>query len=193
MPKQINNADAARELVEQFDLKGRVQLLLDETIVPVIIVGDLQSKAGGRRCGRNFASGAGGVGEFGFSGVIAAVGTRLRVESFTFSSGGSATQFFIRTLTSAELVVIGIATNRLFSFGDPDPGEVGSQVFNGTHTTATIGNPIGQVELPNDRTHFYPLDFTLFGGNTDVAGIAVFKNRSNSGLDNSVICTEFLD
>ena len=38
MPKQINTPTAGQALVEQFSLKGRYQPVLDETIVPVVLV-----------------------------------------------------------------------------------------------------------------------------------------------------------
>lgn len=194
MPKAINNADAARQLVSQFDLKGRVTLNLDETVVPIVIVGDLTAAAGGRRCGRNFDQGAGGAGQFSHSGVSAVPGVDLKVHGFMISNLGAAGRAYrINTFSAADFATIGVATNNLFAFDSPSDELLASEVWNGLDVSSTLGNPISRVVLLEDVSIFVPLDFTLFGSNlVNVAGIGVSMQNANEALTLSSICTEFV-
>jgi len=194
MPKQINNADAARLLVSQFDLKGKVALALDEMIVPVIIIGDLSASAGGRRCGRNFAQGAGGATLFGFSGVAAVEGVNLLVHQITIANlVTQESSYAIKRYSAADFATIVVARNNLFAFDSPDDSNVASNVWNGLHTASTLGDPIVRVNVLGFSTEVISLDFTLFGENlTDVAGLGVVHETLNTGLHLSTIATEFV-
>lgn len=197
MPKNINNAEAARALVEQFDLKGRVTLLMDEMVVPVVNIADLTAQpAGGVRCGRQFSSGAGGATEFSYTGVQAAPGTKLVCHGFELPRSSSGL-FRIHVLTAADVAAMtGSSLNNLFAFDrpGPDPAIIASQVINGTDTTNTLGSArsISIIRQPTNGTYFAHLDYTLYGDNlVDEAAIMVINQTINQSLEAAVFCTEF--
>ena len=191
MPKKVNNATASSDLVAQFDLKGRVDLLLDETVVPVVVLGDLSRSAGRRRCGRNFGIGASGAGLFGYSGVAAVEGVNLTVHSVIINCNAAQANYRINLFTPADFTTIGVLFNNLFAFDSPDPNVVASQVWNGVDVSSVLGDPLVRVGLLNLTTQTIPMDFTLFGDNLDVvAGLGVIRESANTELAVSYICSE---
>jgi hypothetical protein len=200
VPKQINNADAARELVQQYDLKGRVQLLLDETVVPVVVVGDVTEPIDeGVLCG--LGGGAASVAaEFGFAGAAGVPGVDLTVKELTISNKSGANRSYeIRAYTTADLAAMGVSLVPLRSFESraPSPGaiagpvQMGSSYFFGTHTLNSLGTLLLRAQILDQLTQRFPLDFLVASENlTQVAALGAIELATNSSCDVSVICRQ---
>lgn len=80
MPKQIQNANLTTALVNEYDLKGRVELELDQRVVPVVLTQDLTPNPNALGdLGMRRQSAAAVVGELAFTMIVPATGTRLEV------------------------------------------------------------------------------------------------------------------
>ncbi len=91
MPLDITGLAASSALTEAFDLTGKLPLKLDETVVPIINVGDLSDDIFGPRAGCQLTVAAGGAAnvsqtEISLPQTGQAQGAMIRVESVTLTT-----------------------------------------------------------------------------------------------------------
>ena len=166
MPKAINNAEAAQALTRAYALKGRVQLSLDEMLVPVTIVDDLSSEGSPvelRPCGADIVQ-PNVAGEFGYVGVRTQAGFALSCEFFdAFNTGAGDQQAMIVLLSAANIATIGVTAGSLVAKDLPkDSNAVGSQFFFGSDA-AELGVEMGEYVLGGEQTTRIPVGVTIYG------------------------------
>lgn len=109
MPKQINVPGPGRALVRMFSLKGRFQPVLDETIVPVVIVPNeapttKQLAAWGIELG---ASGAGNQNNFFFANPASSGKLVVLTHFWAINTGALTDHFHVQHEVAAALTTTG--------------------------------------------------------------------------------------
>ena len=194
MPKVINNADAAQALTRAYALKGRVNLALDEIVVPVSIVDDLSAEGTPielRPCGADIIQ-PNVAANFGYVGVRTQAGFALLCEFFdAFNTGSADQQSMIVLLSDANIATIGISAGSLVAKDLPkDSNVVGSQFFFGTHT-AEIGTELGEYVLAGERTTRIPVGVTIYGvDNPNRVAVALRGSAVNVIQHCVAVCVE---
>lgn len=166
MPKQINNADAAQALTRAYALKGRVNLQLDEMIVPVAIVDNLGAEGTPielRPCA-GFADGPQELLEFTYIGVQTQAPFELSVSEFiVFNETGTINSVILKSFSAANLTTIGLSAGSMIALDLPkDSTVVGSTVWFGTDTTE-VGSIIGRFRIPAQESIHIPVGGTIHG------------------------------
>jgi len=108
MTKQIQNADSAERLRNQYGLKGRVQVSLDELIVPTADVGDFAGKSPFERNSRiqggdTAVMVASGAARYGYVCITPGPGTLLVVEGIVLSYPTASHRVELRLMTPANV------------------------------------------------------------------------------------------
>ena len=194
MPKKINNADAAQALVTAYDLKGKVSLTLDETIVGVTIVDDLSPVnrlVELRPCGADIVQ-PNVAGEFGYIGVQTQAGFALLCEFFdAFNTGAGDQQAMIVLLSAANLTTIGISAGAMVAKDLPkDSNSVGSQFFIASDATE-VGVELGEYVLAGERTTRIPVGVTIYGvDNPNRRAVALRGSAVNIIQHAVAVCVE---
>ena len=197
--KDINVPGQAQALVAEYQLKGRVRLSLDETIVPVVIVSDVQDANPGQpeSPGGTVINPAATVGEFGFGGVRAAPGSILRVDSIIIDDeGGGGGTHHVKLVNAAEIAAVTVTTTNITSLGRPNhPSVPGLQSSNliGTDAAGIGGRVFLSIQVAGIVV---PLNFGsglfLYGDDDqDAAAIVVERRTANSLLIANFLVTEF--
>lgn len=166
MPKTINNADAAQALVRAYALKGRVDLRLDETIVPVAIVDNLGAEGTPlelRPCAGSISAPQVAL-DFPYVGVQTQAGFALSISEFIVANDTTVIlTVFLKAFSAANLATIGISAASLVALDLPkDVTVVGSQTWFGTHT-AEVGVLAGTFRVPANTSLHIPVGGTIYG------------------------------
>jgi len=194
VPKTINNADAAQALVRAYALKGRVNLQLDEMVVPVSIVDNLAAEGTPielRPCGANVNRTAVAA-EFAYVGVQTQDGLALSVGHFdVLNTGAGVGLVRIVLLSAANLTTIGITAGAMVAKDLPkDSNSVGSQFFTATDATS-IGVFLGIYALTPTSTTRIPIGVTIYGrDNPNRVAVALVNNSQNSAVQMVASCVE---
>jgi len=195
LPLQINKPDHAQALTNEFNLKGRVSLDLDETVVPVSIVSDVARSpvqipivSGGR------ALVAAVVAEFGFVGVTAAPNTRLQIDQFIIDDTTGASAFYqLIRLNAAELAgIANINSQGLLNLGFPVGDRVASQFISGTSGGFTNVVSEKRVTANGDSTWEFPAGIFLAADDGAERGAYIIQRSfANQIVSGAVLCREY--
>jgi len=204
MPKRIQNADLTTALVQEFDLKGRVELELDERVVPVIVTQDLTPNpltAGNVGMHRQTAVAV--VAEFAFTMVVPAQGTRIEVLQIASPSSG----FRVITLATAAqlatleaLVTLGAAFESVTRTRPDIPAAAGLPVLQSTLRSGTAVAQVGRELWTWDEGTLkgnvsdWPAPINLYGRPVaNPAALVVWHGTVNIALNVQAMVREFQD
>lgn len=175
-PLVIQGDDASQQLVDQFGVKGRVPIMLDEIVVPTTDIGDFAglSPYTRRRTGGDVLQPpAGGAAAYGGAYITPAPGSKLVVESVTLSNDTGVNlnvRFMLYTPANlAAVTLVGAATavprfnGRMRASGLIDSLAATDGIYH--HTTVALGALFGMVYSISgqDRTFFLPRGIVLDG------------------------------
>jgi len=180
MPKIIQNADISEQLAQLFGLKGRVSLNLDETVVPVTILGGAedpnpyraQTIVGGHR-----GQLALGAGVYGGESIRAGAGCVLSVYKISLVNlSANPCQYMIGRMTSTQTATpTENATNNVQAFNRQFyPGGVprGQSLLRDLQHNATVGTRLMTRYLAAGSSDDIPWPFGLHLFGNDPNGLA---------------------
>ena len=135
MPKQIQTVWPGQALVKLFGLKGRYQPVLDETIVPVTVVGQETLSSPAQARAQNIA---GGAGKNSFIRLTNPADSGLRMVIEGFNAQTASTQEFLISLAPFSLAGATTVTVEADWRTTGLPGAPAAIVVAGIQTTATM-------------------------------------------------------
>ena len=117
MPMQIQTAGAWRRLVEAFDLKGKAQLRLDETVVPVFVVNEEPTEIAADPVDATWTFFVSNTAASPTTALLLnnSVGSRILIDEVMYSTSLTATVVMILTATAAVNPVAGGAADKTWN------------------------------------------------------------------------------
>jgi hypothetical protein len=205
MPRSIQNPEAARALQQQFSLRGRIGIALDEVAVPVQDLGDFAGRNpfAPRRLGMDGQQSPAVIGRFSAYFVTAALNTELVVESLLVSHpNAAATTLSLILLRPIDVAAINVsATGRIARTNGrivPSTGfieQIAATASLADAAAAAIGAQVGQVRLPDatQATPFVeiPMPRGVILSGADGLSFGVVNTSVNQTFLASVAVTEY--
>lgn len=207
MPKKIQNANLTTALVNEFDLKGRVELELDERIVPVIVTQDITpnpNEAG--KVGMSRQVSAAVAAQLSFTMIVPAVGTRLEI--LNLGTTGDLARWIALTREAIRVVLeaaVTLATpfQAIAVPGSAIPAAAINPTLQATmRSGAVVGPAVGQVITTLDsaagvvttRTLDFASPVVLYGrANTQPSALVMMHLTVNTALSMNATVREFPD
>lgn len=177
MPAPIQTPDASQGLEQEFGLRGKVNLALDEIVVPVRDVSDGAGSSPWIRrktCADAQRVIAAGAGTFVFYAIRPGAGTVLVVEAITWLVGG--TTMLMKLFRPVDLAAVTTTatgavaqTNGIIRSTGFLPS-VACNAILGHHTTTTIGAAIHQMNWTAGQTQLWEFKRGITLDGRDPAG-----------------------
>lgn len=203
MADNFNRGEFSLSLAEMFAIKGRVANVLDPTIVPGLIVGDMTQAPYNRIPIPALASSgrAAVAAQFGYIGVRASPDRVLQVRQIVITNdGATAVLHTVRYLSAANIAAAATAA----AFGklrSMSPNELEtdvprpSEIFNLAHTTSSLGTSLFSLLVPATDTLIWDIPVPGFfmrgddpGGR---GGVSVVRTTANELCRVSYVCAEW--
>lgn len=111
MPRQVQRGTEALALARHYNLKGKLPLQLDETIVPVHVVGDLASGSDPRAAAVLFSVGAPAAGNATYVGIENPVDSGIIARVSLYEVVSEASHLFIERIGPAGFALVPASTS----------------------------------------------------------------------------------
>lgn len=186
--RKFNRGQLPEALAKWFGLKGDVSVDFQETLVPVVGVGDVVDSPymlyGVGVMGANMQA-AGGAAEYSAVGVRPGSNVALQVHQVVIlNTTGASVQYNLRQLSAANIATVGVGNDaQLVDVSTGDQGRRSSSCWTGTHT-ALVGDSLMTIAIPAGESQVVTLPrggVNLFGSNSR-PGLAVFALTLNTDL-----------
>jgi len=191
MPMRINWPSVSEALGQVFGIKGRVDVALDEALIPVAQVADLSGAPYNRTIipgGQQVTAGAGGAGRE--SGVMAQPGANVILVVrgvYILNQSGGRQDYIYGWMNAAHVAAVANpVVSNVISFNSKTRG-VGyhlASTLTAFDVAAPAMFPIGRVSLADDAAHYrvIPGGFALYGSDAGAGAFGIECTGANVGM-----------